>query len=107
MCLRAAGPAWSGSFFMQSHSFDMVFRLYTRSYCHLCEDMLNALMRLKPRHRFDIDLIDVDLDAKLVERYDEMVPVLTAQADPAMDEVYLCHYHFDMGRVLRFLQERR
>lgn len=68
--------------------------------------MLNELMRLKPQHGFDIDLVDVDLDPELVERYDVMVPVLVGVACSAGQEVYLCHYHFDHPRVARFLNER-
>lgn len=65
--------------------------------------MLNALMRLKQRYSFEIDLLDVDLDSALVERYDEMVPVLTASFGHP-EEIYLCHYHFDHDRVTNFLE---
>lgn len=88
-------------------SSDITFRLYSRSYCHLCEDMLNALMRLKPQFEFQIDIVDVDDDtqAEVLERYDEMVPVLTGVRAGA-EEVYLCHYHFDADRVAAFLAGR-
>ena len=53
------------------------FTLYSRSYCHLCEDMLAALQALAPAGQsFAVDVIDVDLDPQLVERFDELVPVL-------------------------------
>ena len=68
------------------------FTLYSRSYCHLCEDMLQALMALQqPGERFDVAVIDVDLDPALVARFDELVPVLFG--DPAGEE--LCHYFLD------------
>lgn len=68
------------------------FTLYSRSYCHLCEDMLHALLALQgPGERFDVAIIDVDADPALVARFDELVPVL--YGDPAGAE--LCHYFLD------------
>ena len=68
------------------------FTLYSRSYCHLCEDMRLALLALQGAgERFDVAVIDVDADPALVERFDELVPVLFG--DPAGPE--LCHYFLD------------
>lgn len=68
------------------------FTLYSRSYCHLCEDMHHALLALQgPGERFDVAVIDVDADPALVARFDELVPVL--YGDPAGAE--LCHYFLD------------
>ncbi|CAN7318422.1 glutaredoxin family protein [Massilia sp. LjRoot122] len=68
------------------------FTLYSRSYCHLCEDMLLALLALQqPGERFEVAVVDVDADPALVERFDELVPVLFG--DPAGAE--LCHYFLD------------
>lgn len=70
------------------------FTLYSRSYCHLCEDMLHALLALQgPGERFDVAIIDVDADPALVARFDELVPVL--YGDPAGAE--LCHYFLDLA----------
>ena len=55
------------------------FILYSRSYCHLCDDMLAALENLRAEFDFSVEVIDVDADAALVERYDELVPVLVGQ----------------------------
>lgn len=79
-----------------------VLILYSRSYCHLCEDMLNELMLLKPVYAFQIKIFDVDLDELLVAQYDELVPVLMAQVE-GEELVYLCHYRFDRAKVLAFL----
>ena len=76
------------------------FTLYSRSYCHLCEDMLNALLALQTDAvRFEVDVIDVDADTALVERFDELVPVLFGAGEPAE----LCHYFLDQDAVLRYL----
>jgi len=68
------------------------FTLYSRSYCHLCEDMLQALLALQqPGEHFEVAVVDVDADPALVARFDELVPVL--YGDPAGEE--LCHYFLD------------
>ena len=68
------------------------FTLYSRSYCHLCEDMRQALLGLQqPGERFDVQVVDVDADPQLVARFDELVPVLFG--DPNAPE--LCHYFLD------------
>jgi hypothetical protein len=76
------------------------FTLYSRSYCHLCEDMLLALQAMAPPGQlFEIDVVDVDADEALVERFDELVPVLFGR----LDEPELCHYFLDEAAVRRYL----
>ena len=78
----------------------MRFTLYSRSYCHLCEDMLHALQALAPEGQpFEVDVIDVDADPALVERFDELVPVLYGR----LDEPELCHYFLDAEAVHAYL----
>ena len=77
------------------------FTLYSRSYCHLCEDMLAALQALAPKGQaVEVDVVDVDLDPALVARFDELVPVLFGR----LDEPELCHYFLDEAAVLRYLE---
>lgn len=79
----------------------MHFTLYSRSYCHLCEDMLAALHAFMARAGLacTVDVIDVDADPGLLARFDELVPVL--YADPAGAE--LCHYFLDEAALRRHL----
>ena len=81
------------------------FTLYSRSWCHLCEDMLAALRNFMARNGlpFSVDVIDVDAspDPALVERFDELVPVLYGD-DLAGPE--LCHYFFDEAALRRHLR---
>jgi hypothetical protein len=82
----------------------MHFTLYSRSYCHLCQDMLDALMRLQaPGRPITVDVIDIDTadDASLLARFDELVPVL--YADLAAPE--LCHYFLDEVKVRELLNK--
>jgi len=79
----------------------MRFTLYSRSYCHLCEDMLAALQALAPDGQaFEVDVIDVDLEPALVARFDELVPVLFGR----LDEPELCHYFLDEDAVRACLE---
>jgi glutaredoxin len=74
--------------------------LYSRSYCHLCEEMLKALDGLRSDGReIDVEVIDVDADPALVARFDELVPVLFGD----LDKPELCHYFLDADAVRRFL----
>ena len=72
------------------------FTVYSRSYCHLCDDMLQALLGLQqPDERFEVAVVDVDADPALVARFDELVPVLYGDPDGAE----LCHYFLDVAAV--------
>ena len=80
----------------------MLFTLYSRGYCHLCQDMLDALLRLQtPSRPFAVDVVDIDTsdDPTLLARFDELVPVLYAD----LSRPELCHYFLDEPRVLAVL----
>ena len=81
---------------MVSHPTRLV--LYSRTYCHLCDDMLTALEQLRGEFAFSISVVDVDSDPIALKRYDELVPVLTDSKG-----VELCHYHLDTAKVRAFL----
>ena len=77
------------------------FTVYSRSYCHLCEDMLAALQALAlPANT--IAVVDVDADERLLAQYDELVPVLTARLHD-QPEQRLCHYFLDENAVRAFI----
>ena len=88
---------------LSSH-FTPRFTLYSRSYCHLCEDMLAALRTFMAREglAFSVDVVDIDAspDARLLARFDELVPVLVGD-DPEGPE--LCHYFLDEAALRRHL----
>lgn len=82
------------------------FTLYSRSWCHLCDDLLAALRALEtPGQPFAIAVLDVDADPALEARFNELVPVLYAGApqDNPSGEA-LCHYFLDEPAVRRYLQ---
>jgi len=65
--------------------------LYSRSYCHLCEEMARALGPLAAEAP-----VDVDSDPALEARYGEKVPVLV---DADGEEI--CHYFLDPEALRR------
>ena len=77
------------------------FILYSRSYCHLCDDLLAALRKLVG-DQISVNVIDIDLYTELVQRYDELVPVLIGCRDGQPDQ-QLCHYFLDENAVKGFL----
>ena len=68
----------------------MVKRLtvLSRSYCHLCDDMIAALQEMQGRspQLFDVDVVDVDQHPALETQWGEKVPVLLD------GDTEICHY---------------
>ncbi|MDO4997708.1 MAG: glutaredoxin family protein [Neisseria sp.] len=75
----------------------MKLDLMFREYCSLCHQMLAQLNQLKQEYEFEINLIDVDADPVLEEKYNELVPVLLH------GEHELCHWHLDEAAVRAYL----
>lgn len=75
--------------------------LYGRSYCHLCDEMLDQLHLLRGELGFTVEVVDVDHDPALEKRFGDLVPVLMA------GETELCHYHLDSDRVRAHCAENR
>lgn len=74
-------------------------RLFQRSGCHLCEDMAIHLEQLRQTRAFELEMIDVDRDETIRDRYHTRVPVLE---DP--DGNCLSEYFLDQAAVLSYLQ---
>ncbi len=85
--------------------FTPKFTLYSRSYCHLCDDMLQALHAAGMGQPYTVEVIDVDADPELVARYDELVPVLLGQKSETDAPVQLCHYFLDPVALRDFLEQ--
>ena len=73
--------------------------VYSRSYCHLCDDMISGLRGLQARFHFELAVLDVDADDALEARYGEDVPVVTHGA------IELCRHRLDVRRVTEYLAE--
>ena len=79
-----------------------VVTLLTRAYCHLCDEMRDALAPLAAAHGATIVERDVDADPALEARYGDLVPVLIDGEAP--NGVEICHYVLDRGRALAALR---
>ncbi|MES1171347.1 MAG: glutaredoxin family protein [Actinomycetota bacterium] len=51
--------------------------MYTREGCHLCDDALEVVAAVCEASGSDYQLVDIDNDPELRERYGEQVPVVT------------------------------
>lgn len=78
------------------------FVLYSRSYCHLCDDMLTQIRQYQSQVTFNVEVRDVDADESLLAQYDELVPVLVGKKGDAA-AVEICHYFLDHDRLKAFL----
>ena len=79
----------------------MRLTLYGRGYCHLCDEMLAALAAMRVEFAFAVDVVDVDSDAAMEQRFGTLVPVLMHAGNE------LCHYHLDAGKVRAYLVKIR
>ena len=71
----------------------VVLTVYAREYCHLCHEMVAAIEALRSGYAFDLEVIDVDEDMVLEQRYGHLVPVLTANGEE------ICHYRLDRAAL--------
>jgi hypothetical protein len=71
--------------------------LLVRAYCHLCDDMRDALSPLAEKFAWTVDEFDIDADAALEKRWSDSVPVLLA------GDRELCRYRLDEVAVTAFI----
>ena len=74
-----------------------VLTLLSRAYCHLCDEMRDAVMPIALRHGVAVVDIDVDAHPGLETTFGDRVPVLMLGAPT--DGIELCHYHLDVDAV--------
>lgn len=73
---------------------------YTRVDCHLCDDALAVIERVRKQESFELELLDLDRDAPPDKRaaYDWEVPVVE------LDGRKIMKYTVDETRLLRLLR---
>ena len=71
--------------------------VYSRTHCHLCEEMIAGLQELQARFAFEVGVVDVDADPALAVRYGELIPLL------AHGERELCRYRLEPARLTAYL----
>jgi glutaredoxin len=65
--------------------------VYSRAGCHLCEEALGALERLRSEVPFDLQTVDIEADEELHRAYLERIPVV------ALDGEELYEFFVDEG----------
>jgi glutaredoxin len=56
----------------------MKLTLYSKPDCHLCAEALRELERLRTRHPFELEIVDITSTSALQQQYGERIPVLVA-----------------------------
>lgn len=74
--------------------------LYSRRNCHLCDAALAAIRSVDHPEPFDLEVVDIDEDALLRERYTNDVPVV------AIDGAETFWHHVDPAELRRALARR-
>jgi glutaredoxin len=59
--------------------------LYGKPDCHLCDDALAVLERLRAEHRFALVEMDITQDDDLHRRYLERIPVISVDGEELFD----------------------
>ena len=71
-----------------------IVTLYGKPGCHLCDRARTEIERIRAERPFDLEEVDITIDAALNRRYGERIPVL------ALDGDELFELHVD-GNALR------
>ncbi|MDO5068906.1 MAG: glutaredoxin family protein [Neisseria zoodegmatis] len=74
--------------------------LMFREYCSLCHKMRDALQPFQAEYGFALDVVDVDDDPVLEEKYNELVPVLLD------GDVEICHWFLDETKLRAHLDAK-
>ena len=80
---------------------ELVFTLYVRNQCHLCEEMLLQLKEQLAGYEYQINCVDIDKDETLQKQYAGRIPVLV------YDEVELFDYFLDKAILSELLRRAK
>lgn len=75
------------------------FRLYGRSGCHLCDEMLVDLMSMDDASQCSVQFFDIDTDPVLQKQFALRIPVLTTEDGKAI----ICEQFLDRQAVINYL----
>lgn len=85
---------------MATNESSVTLTVLSRSYCHLCHDLEEALAPIAAEFGVSVEVLDVDADDALEEKWGELVPVLLH------GETELCHYFLDAPKVRDYLSQK-
>jgi hypothetical protein len=75
--------------------------LYGKPGCCLCDEARDAVAAVRAEHPFELDEVDVSIDAELHRRYGERIPVVVVDGEELLEG------HVDAGELARRLQSER
>lgn len=75
--------------------------IYGRPGCHLCDDALIVIERVRQTAAFELAQVDIESDEQLFKRYLEKIPVVTVNG------VELFQYYVDEQILLDKVQDLR
>ena len=73
--------------------------LYSRIGCHLCDDMIALVYEFRKDYNFRLEVVDIDRDPLLKQRFNELVPVLSR------DGQEICHHFLDLVALRESLED--
>lgn len=76
-----------------------VLTIYSREDCCLCHEMLDALKPWRNRYNFKVEMINIEHDTGLTERFAARIPVL-AEGDKEISQ-----YHLDEEKLLNHFED--
>ena len=75
--------------------------VYSKDNCHLCHDMEQDLRLWQTRLSFEFEMIEIDADESLLQRYGLVVPVLISDTDEV-----ICFGRLNSEALITYLQQR-
>jgi len=73
--------------------------VFVRSGCHLCEQMLQELQRLRTERDFRLEVVDILGSEALEAEYGSRIPVLTGERGE------ICYYFLDETALQQYFGE--
>ena len=73
--------------------------LFSRSGCHLCDEMKAVLRRVQQRVSVSVEEVDISTDGALEQQYGSQIPVLH------VDGQFVARYRMSEARLLRRLHD--
>jgi len=74
-------------------------RLYSREGCHLCDELLDALMAMDIASQCSVHIVDIDTDPVLQKQFSLRIPVLIAEDGNKI----ICEQSLDRQAVIKHL----
>ncbi len=78
--------------------------VYVREACHLCQEMVALLQQYQQKIAFNLEIVDIDDDPKLVQQYNELIPVLIGSNN---EQTKICHYRLDIAALDAYFNKIR